>query len=58
VKIIDSPKASHYDAVVIAVAHRQYKELGANKIRSFGKINSIIYDLKYILSAEESDIRL
>jgi UDP-N-acetyl-D-galactosamine dehydrogenase len=58
VKIIDSPKESHYDAVVIAVAHRQFKELGANKIRSFGKINSIIYDLKYILSAEDSDIRL
>jgi UDP-N-acetyl-D-galactosamine dehydrogenase len=58
VKIIDSPQESHYDAVVIAVAHRQFKELGANKIRSFGKINSIIYDLKYILSAEDSDIRL
>lgn len=47
-----------YDAVILAVAHQQFKAMGAAGIRAFGKENHVLYDLKYVLSAQESDIRL
>jgi UDP-N-acetyl-D-galactosamine dehydrogenase len=50
--------AGHYDAVILAVAHNQFKALGASGIRAFGKNNHVLYDLKYVLSAQESDLRL
>lgn len=47
-----------YDAVILAVAHQQFKAMGAAGIHAFGKENHVLYDLKYVLSAQESDIRL
>lgn len=55
---IQKPVEGAYDAVVIAVAHQQFKELGAASIRKLGKPGAIVYDLKYILDASESDLRL
>ena len=55
---VDTPVAGSYDAVLIAVAHDQFKELGVDAIRAFGKPNHVLYDLKYLLRAGESDIRL
>ena len=52
------PAAQSYDAIVLAVAHRQFKDLGAKAIRALGKSQVILYDLKYILAADESDLRL
>lgn len=50
--------AGSYDAVILAVAHQQFKALGVDGIRAYGKDNHVLYDLKYVLSAQESDIRL
>lgn len=47
-----------YDAIVIAVAHAEFKKLGADGIRAFGKPGHVLYDLKYLLSADQSDLRL
>ena len=47
-----------YDAIVLAVAHHQFKELGANNIRKLGKKDVVIYDLKYVLDKQNVDIRL
>jgi UDP-N-acetyl-D-galactosamine dehydrogenase len=47
-----------YDAVILAVAHNQFKALGAEGIRKLGKAQHVLYDLKYVLSAAESDLRL
>ena len=47
-----------YDAIVLAVAHYQFKELGADNIRKLGKKDVIIYDLKYVLDKQDVDIRL
>jgi UDP-N-acetyl-D-galactosamine dehydrogenase len=47
-----------YDAVVLAVAHEQFKKMGAEEIRALGKSQHVLYDLKYVLNAAESDIRL
>ncbi len=44
--------------MVIAVAHDQFRALGEKGIRAFGKGNSIVYDIKYVLPAEAVDDRL
>ncbi|MDT8387276.1 MAG: Vi polysaccharide biosynthesis UDP-N-acetylglucosamine C-6 dehydrogenase TviB [Thiogranum sp.] len=53
-----NPEPGSYDAVVIAVAHDQFRELGATGIRAFGKDNSILYDVRQVLPAHEVDGRL
>jgi UDP-N-acetyl-D-galactosamine dehydrogenase len=55
---VEAPAAAAYDAVILAVAHQQFKELGAAGIRKFLKNDGIIYDLKYLLNKADSDIRL
>jgi UDP-N-acetyl-D-galactosamine dehydrogenase len=47
-----------YDAIILAVAHHQFKDMGAAAIRDLGKPTSVLYDLKYVLSTQESDLRL
>ena len=47
-----------YDAIILAVAHYQFKEMGAAAIRALGKPTSVLYDLKFVLSAQEADLRL
>lgn len=47
-----------YDAVILAVAHEQFKAMGVDAIRALGKVNHVLYDLKYVLSQSESDLRL
>lgn len=55
---VAEPEQGAYDAVVLAVNHEQFTEMGAEKIRALGKEQHILYDLKYLLTAEESDLRL
>jgi UDP-N-acetyl-D-galactosamine dehydrogenase len=47
-----------YDGLVLAVAHEQFKVLSELEIRSFGKPSHVLYDLKYVLPAAASDLRL
>lgn len=53
-----NPKAGHYDAVILAVAHNEFREMGAEAIRIFGKPIHVLYDLKYVLAKEDVDMRL
>lgn len=55
---IAKPTADSYDAIILAVAHKQFKAMGAPAIRALGKVNSVLYDLKYVLTAREADLRL
>ena len=55
---VAQPQPGTYDAIIVAVAHHQFKSMGAAAIRALGKPNHVLYDLKYLLSAEESDLRL
>ena len=55
---VQSVKADTYDAVILAVAHNQFKEMGVTEIRTLGKANHVLYDLKYVLETTESDLRL
>jgi UDP-N-acetyl-D-galactosamine dehydrogenase len=52
------PNAGTYDAIILAVAHHQFKDMGANAIRTLCKPTAVLYDLKYVLTAQESDLRL
>ena len=55
---ISEPALGQYDGIVLAVAHDQFKQLGAQKIRAWGKEPHVLYDLKYVLDQSESDLRL
>lgn len=55
---VGEPRQGQYDAIVLAVAHRQFAEMGASAIRALGKPQHVLYDLKYILPADQSDLRL
>ncbi|MFX8818563.1 Vi polysaccharide biosynthesis UDP-N-acetylglucosamine C-6 dehydrogenase TviB [Acinetobacter baumannii] len=51
-------KQNHYDAIVIAVAHDQFKAMSSQELIALGKEKHVLYDLKYVLDKEQSDIRL
>lgn len=51
-------KDHHYDAVILAVAHDEFKNMSIDDFRALTKENYVLYDLKYILGAKESDLRL
>ena len=55
---VQTLQAGRYDAIIVAVAHRQFVEMGAQAIRALGKVEHVLYDLKYILPADQSDLRL
>jgi UDP-N-acetyl-D-galactosamine dehydrogenase len=56
--VLRQPKSGIYDAIILAVAHDEFKGMGAASIRALGKESSILYDLKYVLASEDSDLRL
>jgi UDP-N-acetyl-D-galactosamine dehydrogenase len=58
IDLVSAPKKGAYDVVVIAVAHDQFKALGEQGIRDFGKETSVVYDIKYVLPADAVDGRL
>ncbi|HHH45124.1 MAG TPA: Vi polysaccharide biosynthesis UDP-N-acetylglucosamine C-6 dehydrogenase TviB [Gammaproteobacteria bacterium] len=58
VRPLEQPEKNTYDAVVLAVAHDQFRDMGVSGIRSFGKAASIIYDVKHLLPVDDVDGRL
>ena len=58
VELIDKPKADHYDAVIFAVKHNEFVALTESEIKGMLKPEHVIYDLKYMLPQELSNLRL
>ena len=58
IELIAAPTAGFYDAVVLAVAHDQFTELGAEAIRGFGGAKSVLFDVKSVLPKADADLRL
>ncbi len=58
IKPIDQPVDGKYDAILLAVAHDEFKKLLLDQIKDFGKDNHVLYDIKYLLDANEVDGRL
>lgn len=56
--LCEQPQVDHYDAIIMAVAHNQFREMGAQAIRALGKVVHVLYDLKYILDKQNVDMRL
>ncbi|MCE3287995.1 MAG: Vi polysaccharide biosynthesis protein VipA/TviB [Caulobacter sp.] len=56
--LTEQPKAGDYSAVVLAVAHKQFLELGADGVRAFGKPGAVLYDIKSALPRDKVDGRL
>ena len=55
---IEKPIQGKYDAIILAVSHNEFKKMGMDALRRLGRKNHILYDIKYILKANEVDGRL
>jgi UDP-N-acetyl-D-galactosamine dehydrogenase len=58
VTLVEAPRARAYEAIVLAVPHQAFRELGLKQIRRFGKPKHVIYDVKYLFAQEATDGRL
>jgi len=56
--LVDTLEAGKYDAIVLAVAHKQFAELGADGIRALGKPGCVLFDVKQALPRDKVDDRL
>ena len=57
-ELVAEPEAGAYDAIVLAVAHREFCEGGVEKIRSWAKPNAVVFDVKNCLPKHAVDGRL
>jgi len=55
---IETPQTGTYDAVILAVAHDEFKALGAEQMHSYGRDQHVLYDIKYLLDTKDVDGRL
>lgn len=56
--LIEDPQEGTYDGIILAVGHDVFREIGAAGLRGFGAPGHVLYDLKHVLPADESDLRL
>jgi UDP-N-acetyl-D-galactosamine dehydrogenase len=58
INLISQPHEDEYAAIVLAVGHKIFKDMGPRAIRKFGAANHVLYDLKYCFTSNEVDGRL
>ncbi|MCY3837288.1 MAG: nucleotide sugar dehydrogenase [Gammaproteobacteria bacterium] len=58
IRVVGQPQPGSYDAIVVAVAHEVFRELGPEQIRAFGRFPSVVFDVKQLLPADAVDERL
>ncbi len=58
IELLDQLVPGRYDAIIIATAHDQFRQMGAEKIRALGKPGAVLFDVKGILPAASVDGRL
>jgi UDP-N-acetyl-D-glucosamine/UDP-N-acetyl-D-galactosamine dehydrogenase len=51
-------RQGYYDAAVVAVAHREFKAMGAAAVRRLCRPNHVLFDIKYVFAANDVDGRL
>lgn len=56
--VVSEPQVAAYDAIILAVGHRQFLAMGADGIRAFGKEAHVLFDVKYLLPKDKVDDRL
>ena len=55
IKPVNKPIHSTYDAILLTVAHNEFKKLSVDQIKSFGKDNHVLYDVKYLFNSKDVD---
>lgn len=58
IELCTKPQQNTYEGIILAVAHKQFREAGAHAARAYGKNESVFYDLKSAFPASETDMRL
>ena len=58
VSLISELEPDSYDAIVLAVAHSEFRELGIDRIRALGRTPHVIYDIKNLFDRRDVDGRL
>ena len=58
IKLVANPKQGSYDAIVLAVAHQQFVDLGVEGVKAFGRDPCVVFDVKYLFPAGSTDLRL
>jgi len=58
IELTEDPQPGAYDVVVLAVAHEQFREMGEQGIKAYGKPESVFFDIKYLLPPGAADGRL
>mgnify|MGYP001342321189 FL=1 len=58
IELLNEPEKGKYDAIILAVAHDEFKQLSLQEIKSYGSKNHVLYDIKYLLDQSEVDGRL
>jgi len=56
--LVQDPGQGIYDGIILAVAHDEFRTMGEAQVRALGRTGAVVYDLKYVLTAEQSDLRL
>jgi UDP-N-acetyl-D-galactosamine dehydrogenase len=56
--VVETPEAGAYDGIILAVGHDAFRQQGAAAFRALGKPEHVLYDLKYLFDASETDARL
>ncbi len=58
IRPLKSVRKGSYDAIVMAVAHEEFRKMGLAKVKGLGKKDHVLYDIKYVFKAEQVDGRL
>jgi UDP-N-acetyl-D-galactosamine dehydrogenase len=58
ITLVQQPPLATYDAIIVAVAHRQFHDMGSVAIRTFGSLVHVLFDMKYLFPVHASDLRL
>jgi UDP-N-acetyl-D-galactosamine dehydrogenase len=58
VKLVRSLRKGHYDAAIVAVAHKEFKEMGPAAVRQLCRRSHVLFDIKYVFPAADVDGRL
>ena len=58
IELMKNPSEGAYDAILLAVAHKEFVDMGSDKIRELGRENHVLFDLKCIFNKSQSNLRL
>jgi UDP-N-acetyl-D-galactosamine dehydrogenase len=58
IRLIDAPETGCYDAIILALAHRRFREMGPSMIGCFGIPSHVFYDIKSVFPKSAADLRL